>query len=83
MPAPGDGGVGGLDFFGRDVALDFELPQIAEQRARLRRETIGFCLQRADPLVDASRERIGRAAICAARRGRAGRAGEASRAGTT
>jgi hypothetical protein len=62
---PGDGGVGRRDFFGGDVALNFELTKITEDRARLRGETFRFCLQRANPLVDASRERIGRVAICA------------------
>ena len=50
-----DRGVGRLGAFGRDVALDFELAKIAEQRARLRGEPIGFGLQRANPFVDAAR----------------------------
>ena len=62
---PGDSGVGRRDLFGGDVALNFELAKITKDRARLRGETIRFCLQCANLLVDASRERIGRVAICA------------------
>ena len=39
---PGDGGIGRRDLFGGDVALNFELTKITEDRARLRGETIRF-----------------------------------------
>jgi putative Holliday junction resolvase len=58
-------GSGCRTFLDLDVTLNFELTQIAEQCARLRGETLGLGLERADPLVHAARHRIGRAAVSA------------------
>ena len=48
-----------LELFGLEIALDFELPQVDEQRALLGRERVGFALQLAEALVRAPRLRFG------------------------
>ena len=50
------------------LALDFELAQVAEQRARLSRETIGLRFERADPIGHAPRFGFRAAAIRRLRR---------------
>ena len=49
----------GLLLFSGDVSLKFELPQVAKQRSNLQREAISFSLQRAHPIVDPARHRVG------------------------
>ncbi len=55
---------------GLDLAVEFELAQIAEERAFLRRELIGFALQGLDALCRARGERLGPRAIGRLRRER-------------
>ena len=58
-----DRGIRRLHLLDREVPLDLELAEIAEQRAGLRGEPLSLRLQRADAIVHPPRERIGRGAV--------------------
>ena len=51
------------ELFGLDLTIDFQLSQIAEQRALVGRETVGFLLQRLQPIGRALRQRLGARAV--------------------
>ena len=44
--------------FGLDLAIDFQLSQIAEQRPLVRRQPVGFLLQGLQPIGRALRQRL-------------------------
>ena len=52
-----------LELLALELPLDLELAEVAEQRALLGREAIGFALQRLQPLGRAPRERLGPRAL--------------------
>ena len=51
------------ELFGLDLTIDFQLSQIAEQRALVGRQTVGFLLQRLQPIGRALRQRLGARAV--------------------
>jgi hypothetical protein len=57
-----------MKFFGPQLAIDFQLPQIAEERAFLRGEAIRFLLQRLKTLSRAACQRFGARAVGRLRR---------------
>ena len=52
-------GVESLELLGLELALDLEPAEVAEQRALLGREAVGFALQRLEAFAGAPRERLG------------------------
>ena len=56
-------GVRGLFLFSSNVSLEFELPEIPNQRSSLGREPIGFRLQCSHAIVDAPCHRVRRGAV--------------------
>ena len=56
-------GIDPAELLGFHLPLDLELPQIAEQRLLLRRELVGFALQRLEALGRPPRERLGARAV--------------------
>ncbi len=52
-----------LQLFGAELPFDLELAQLAEEGAFFRGETIGFTLQRLQPLGRPPRERLGARAL--------------------
>jgi hypothetical protein len=66
----GDLLVGAPQFFGFDLAVELQLAQVAEERALLRREPVGFVVQRLQPVGRAARERFGLRAVRFLRRER-------------
>jgi hypothetical protein len=49
--------------FSSNISLQFQLPEIAEQRSNLQGKAIGLGLQRSHPIIDTAGHRIGGAPV--------------------